>query len=397
MPRKHLMGDLKTRILPIFRRSSGSSAKSTTNSSIQSAVDLPKTRSKASLVSRAKANSLAEPVPEERSSPTATSSPSPNLPELSYSDDQEPFERPPTPPRSPLSHVQVEKVDNPRVTVEEATPDHGIELSPPVGPKSNTREDGTGTLLKGFRLGHKHVLKDFPKSSTGPSSSAATGDYFGVAPVLSPSMLHRKIWVKRPGASATLIQIDEEDLVDDARDKILRKYANSLGRTFDSPDVTMRIIPRDGVQLKHGSVERSLGPEESICRTLDNYFPGGQSVEEALLIDVPHRRTPRHSPRVYADNRPPENGADYFPVMPVAVNHSPHLPSNVSIAGSAGSGQQIHAISVLSTGHVPPLPSPGASGRAARHGSHRPKFGRTSTSSPTVLSASIPHPGIYNS
>src|ERR1700754_189794 len=46
----------------------------------------------------------------------------------------------------------------------------------------------------------------------------------------------RKIWVKRPGASATRVEVNEDDLVDNVRDAILNKYANSLGRTIDSPD-----------------------------------------------------------------------------------------------------------------------------------------------------------------
>lgn len=57
-------------------------------------------------------------------------------------------------------------------------------------------------------------------------------------------MLHRKIWIKRPNASATLVQICEDDLVDDVHEMILKKYANSLGRSFDSPNVTLRIVPR---------------------------------------------------------------------------------------------------------------------------------------------------------
>lgn len=142
-------------------------------------------------------------------------------------------------------------------------------------------------------------------------------------------MLSRKIWVKRPGSSATLVTILEDYLVDDVRDMILKKYANSLGRNFDAPDVTLRAVPRENRQ------ERTLGPEEPICQTLDAYFPGGQTVEEALIIDVPLRRTPRPSPqpaaRYYQDEerRPAEAASDYFPPMPVPAAPSPHLPGTV--------------------------------------------------------------------
>ena len=400
MPRNQLMGELKTRILPLFRRSSGSSAKSTTDSSVHSGVNLPKTRSKASLISKLKSDSFAEPVLEELSTPQPVSLPSPLAADDLYATDRQPFEQPPIPPRSSLSHGNEGRVENPRLTVVEATPDQSNVAETSGNSKARAELDGPpdsgdsaprqSQALNTQQLFLKNLLNSNAERASEPQ------DYFGAAQVLSPNMLHRKIWVKRLGASATLVQINEDDLVDDARDKILRKYANSLGRTFDSPDITIRIHPRENTSHKHGSTERSLGPEEPISRTLDTYYPGGQTVDEALVIDIPQRRTPRHSPRIYADNRPSENGADYFPVMPVTLNHSPHLPSNVSVAGSAGSGQQLHAISVLNTGHVPPLPSPGASGRTARHGGHRPKFGRTSTSSPTLLTSAVPHAGIIS-
>ena len=223
---------------------------------------------------------------------------------------------------------------------------------------------------------------------------AASPGYFGPAATqaeqrsASPSWVkpNMKIWVKRLNASATLIPISEDDLVDDVRDRILKKYANSLGRSFDAPDVTLRIIPRDHSH-RHSHGERTLGPEEAIARILATYFPGGQGVDEALVIDVP-RRTPRHSPRpapyYLEDSRPVESGTDYFSVIP-AGQHSPHLPSNISVTSGHASSHHLplHSMSVVNTGQVPPLPSPGGA-RGPRH-ILRPKFGRTQTTSPTVL------------
>ena len=130
------------------------------------------------------------------------------------------------------------------------------------------------------------------------------------------TMLQRKIWVKRPGGSATLVQIKEDDLVDDVRDMILKKYANSLGKTFDSPDMLLRIVSRG----EHGQprTDRVLGPEEPMCRTIDSYYPGGQHVDDALVIDTPPKRTPRPSPRynhyqsypLMEDQRPVESGTE---------------------------------------------------------------------------------------
>src|SRR5271154_5775942 len=105
-------------------------------------------------------------------------------------------------------------------------------------------------------------------------------------------MSKRKIWVKRPGSSPTQVTVNADDLVDDVRDVILRKYANSLGRSFDSPDVTLKILARE-TSNKNVGKERVLGPEEHIGNTLDAYYAGGQSINEALIIEMPRRRTPK--------------------------------------------------------------------------------------------------------
>ena len=236
-----------------------------------------------------------------------------------------------------------------------------------------------------------------PAAPAAPATAPPTvSDALGAPPAhFNADMLHRKIWVKRPHASATLVQIREDDLVDDVRDVILKKYANSLGRSFDSPDVTLHIVPRDGQR----GAERILGPEEDMCRTIDAYFPGGQTVDEALIIDVPQRRTPKPSPRVptyYHHEDGIHQQTEYFPPMP-AMAHSP---------AALGSGQPPplpplqqdnriplprppHSMSVLTTGQLPTVPSPGGTRRGAGH-AHRPKYTRTHTASPTTLGGGIP-------
>ncbi|PHH87030.1 hypothetical protein CDD83_9401 [Cordyceps sp. RAO-2017] len=235
------------------------------------------------------------------------------------------------------------------------------------------------------------------------ASTNDSGDAFP-RPSIDVNMVTRKIWVKRPHASATTIAIHEDDLVDDVRDLILRKYANSLGRTFDSPDLTIRICGRD--QDK----DRVLGPEETMARTLDRYYPGGQTVDEALVIDIP-RRTPKASPLppphpaaafyLADDGRPSEAGEGYFP--PVMTAPSPHLPHSVPVATN---GNLPHSIAVLGTGHIPPIPSPGGAGggvggagggvvvrpRVQRERSDRPRMARQHTSSPTMMPAHPPGP-----
>ncbi|KAK4443717.1 response regulator mcs4 [Podospora aff. communis PSN243] len=216
--------------------------------------------------------------------------------------------------------------------------------------------------------------------------AAQTGDLD--ADVLLPvnaNMVTRRIWVKRPGASATSLAINEEDLVDDVREMILHRYANSLGRQFDPPDLVLRVTPRSQGQ------ERSLWPNEPMARTLDAYFPGGQVVDEALVIDIQPRRTPRASPRTgpphaqhltsayFEETRPMEAGTDYF--GPEAASN----PAVISAAGGNGTAHP-HAMSVLSTGQVPQIPSPGGTrSRPYRDRQDRPRLGRQHTSSPTVM------------
>lgn len=189
---------------------------------------------------------------------------------------------------------------------------------------------------------------------------------------ISATMVTRKIWVKRPGASATMVTINEDDLVDDVRDMILRKYANSLGRQFDSPDLTLRVAPKE-------QAARQLQPDEPMGRTLDAYFPGGQTVDDAVLIDIPPRRTPKASPipryHVEDSSRPHESGTDYFPLFQAAP-HAHHPSGGVM---SAAAAHFPPSMAIVNNGQLPPLPSPGGTRRLA---AARPKMTRLHTASP---------------
>jgi osomolarity two-component system response regulator SSK1 len=227
-----------------------------------------------------------------------------------------------------------------------------------------------------------------------------------VLPPRTEKMVDRKVWVKRAGASATLIQAKEDDLVDDLKETILRKYGNSLGKHYDAPDITLKLTPRGH------SDDHILGPDEVAFRAIDKAFPGGQTVEEALIVHAPQRRTPRHSPgghlvhhpqpsyHYHNDPHPYEPSADYFPPMPpVAV--SPGYAGATSVPVP-----EPRALSVLTTGLVPPLISPGGTRRGhhhreqqqaqqAQHGhsrQHRPTFARQHTASPTALSGRSSRP-----
>ncbi|KAG9690308.1 CheY-like protein, partial [Aureobasidium melanogenum] len=274
---------------------------------------------------------------------------------------------------------------------------------PPKRPSENTVR--RQSLLSGANapiiraLLSPNTVAQFPLPPSTPPATIEASDYFvdtTVPPVPNmASMLARKVWVKRPNASPTMVTVREDDLVDDVRDLVMRKYGNSLGRTYDSPDLVLRIVSRPDENGKRAP-ERILSPDEDVCRTLDSYYAGGQTAEEALLIETPARRTPRPSPRIYHgasyaaldDYRPAETGTDYFPPMP-AVQLPPNVP------GQAPVQQTLHpdpprSIAVLNTGQIPVLPSPGSVRRHRDPRDPRPKFNRQHTSSPTIMTHNPP-------
>ncbi|KAI5258039.1 hypothetical protein E4T42_00800 [Aureobasidium subglaciale] len=287
-----------------------------------------------------------------------------------------------------------------------AQPSPSLPLLPPLTPKRPSENTiRRQSLLTGANAQIYHALlspttvAQFPLPPSTPPATTEGSDYFVDAPIAKlpniATMLTRKVWVKRPNASPTMVTVREDDLVDDVRDLVMRKYGNSLGRSYDSPDLVLRIVSRADEAGKRAS-ERMLGPDEDICRTLDSYYTGGQTAEEALLIDTPPRRTPRPSPRIYHgasyaaldDYRPAETGSDYFPPMP-AVQLPPNVP------GQAPVQQTLHpepprSIAVLNTGQIPVLPSPGSVRRHRDPRDPRPKFNRQHTSSPTIMTHNPP-------
>ncbi|KAL8902082.1 MAG: hypothetical protein Q9207_004893 [Kuettlingeria erythrocarpa] len=405
------MAELRARLKPLFRRSSTATTTSSRSSAASSTAALGERRghSKSSLLlSKARKSSLPASVQEEDPLPLPQGS-------IFGSETQSWTNDQPHTPDTSLETPRLTPLEkrNPTLTLEEPTPDLTPAPDPPKDPSSADplsapkTEDLTArsTTLPSRLITNPHqpnrVLHTLVESEKPESDEPGSSDYFGGGQTaLNTDMVHqRKIWVKRTGQSATMVIISEEDLVDDAKDTILRKYANSLGRHYDAPDLTLRILPRDSARRlgKADRIERTLGPDEQLAKTLDIYFPGGQKVDDALIIDVPQRRTPRHSPRIpiayYAsdDLRPSESGADYFPPLPIQAQHSPRLPSTVSVTSGHGpSHPSLHSISIGTTGQVPALPSPGQlSGRGASSTSlrsqPRPRWHRQNTTSPTVV------------
>ncbi|KAL8723897.1 MAG: hypothetical protein Q9166_008227 [cf. Caloplaca sp. 2 TL-2023] len=403
------MADFRARLKPLFRRSSTATTTSSKSSASSSTTALGQRRghSKSSLLlSKQRKGSLPDPVHEEE--PPIPLPPGSILrPDTQSINNNDPPQTPDTSFDTPRI-TPLEK-PNPILTLEEPTPD----LTPAIPDKDPIPEPAIApadtlsptTTSRPIALPRRQSLTNNAQSrfletlleTDKPATDPGTSGYFESGPMtVSARMLHRKIWVKRPDQSATMVTIIEDDLVDDARDMILKKYANSLGRYFDAPDVTLRISPRDSSH-RHGkgSQARTLGPEEQLSRTLDAYYPGGQHVDEALIIDIP-RRTPRHSPHISMqyyrgdDLRPSESGKDYFPTVPVQGQQSPRLPSTLPVGTGAGPSHPAlpRSMGILGNGQATTLPSPGQVGMRHAHSGmrlSRPGYPRRDTASPKVL------------
>ncbi|OCL06139.1 hypothetical protein AOQ84DRAFT_83474 [Glonium stellatum] len=434
------MGDFKTRLSnarsKLLRRPSATSARSTGSSAVAGGVGGGNAHERSSVLPNLRPSPSLTKLPEVSTQPADaeedTKPTSPSV-ELSKHTEQRPWSETQAdrrtksliandlhPPQNTIASLPQLESARPTVTLEEPTP-----IPLPAHPETLSRDQlaandlaqekgeepsalPTRTLSPKPRqppgvirrqslvtTSNARIIKTLldPEDSRPTSAAGANPhDYFSNGPpTFNAGMLHRKIWVKRPNASATLVQVREDDLVDDVREMILKKYANSLGKSFDAPDVALRIFPRDTNQK---SGDRILGPEEEMCRTLDAYYPGGQTVHEALIIDVPQRRTPKPSPRAiqhgmpyyFDESRPIDNATEYFPPMPV-VNPSPAALTTASHDSRTSMSHAAHerSISVLNTGQLPPLPSPGTA-RRTHHA--RPKYPRTHTASPTALSSS---------
>lgn len=256
--------------------------------------------------------------------------------------------------------------------IEWSTNDHPLS-APYFPPPSNKRPSLAIRRQSLLPASQQHLISGLLEASLFPKSDEGSGSI----PIVPREMVQRRVWVKRPGGSATLVPCMEDAVVDELRDQVIMKYVNSLGRSFDSPDIVIRIAPREGSN-RQAHPERLLSPEEALASILDSYYPGGQRIEEALMIDAPTRRTPKPSPRhvVYSHHQSePGEHDDYFPLMPPNPNSAP-LPTHPSGAPPTVSAP---SISILSTGSAPQVPSPG---RNRRH--QRPTLLRHKTNSPTI-------------
>lgn len=158
----------------------------------------------------------------------------------------------------------------------------------------------------------------------------------------------RRVWVRRSTGSATLVSCSDDALVDELRDMLVLKFANSLRRVFDPPDIVVTITPRGNSNLQTFR-ERLLGPDEVLSSVLDEYYPGGQTIEEALITNASMFRIAELSMR-----RPdcchrcmgPMDYSFYLSEMPTLVIGMSTLEAAAKSSSS----------SILITEEAPPMP-----------------------------------------
>ncbi|KAK9448489.1 uncharacterized protein V1518DRAFT_375132 [Limtongia smithiae] len=137
---------------------------------------------------------------------------------------------------------------------------------------------------------------------------------------------HHRIWVRRPAGAATTVAVTPGDIVDDLKSALIVKYAASLGRFHDAPDLQIRmrmaaahanssnsssnnssrrrrrgdVVRRELALLEeqqqqhqhqHNAVyddeERVLQPDEVLQGILDKFYPTGMRMSDAFIVDVP--------------------------------------------------------------------------------------------------------------
>lgn len=235
-----------------------------------------------------------------------------------------------------------------------------------------------------------------------------------------------RLWVKR-GVNGTpaSIQLQESALIDDVKDAVFRKYPVALARAYDSPDVSicvMKATSNKGAVLE----AKVLAVDEELGQIIAAHFPGGQRVEDALVIQIPSG-PPRASPFLGPNARnSPLAGQlalmhgemrdfEYFPPTPPlpqsgpqivapadspqAVNSSSTTTSSNSRSVSASQLQQAQQYNVVAAnGSITPVvvtdgairPAPplhmNTAMRMAYRNGNRPGLARSSTTSTSTAS-----------
>ncbi|KAL6450866.1 SSK1 Oxidative stress response two-component system protein SSK1 [Candida maltosa Xu316] len=162
------------------------------------------------------------------------------------------------------------------------------------------------------------------------------------AGILPSNLPPRRIWVKKANGTPTTVLTYINDLVDDLKVAIVNKYPNSIGRFDDAADIVIKMdatnlrTPVSPSMARINSNTRSydnflvLEPDQNVWQFLDNYFPNGMTMTNALTIDTPtfsSDPTPisRSGSQQHQQPPPSQQQASQAPQAPQPQQHERHL------------------------------------------------------------------------
>ncbi|CAH2351515.1 oxidative stress response two-component system protein Ssk1p [[Candida] railenensis] len=208
-----------------------------------------------------------------------------------------------------------------------ASSNHATTPSTPTITTSNHGHPVGGHSVGGHSIGSN------PQSSsklyhTAPSSA-----------VPSQTSSTRRIWIKRVGGTPTTLTVTKSDIIDDLKSLVLQKFANSLGRSFDSADLILKmdLSSRVPTNINSSNAKKSttigsgssgklspepprsrassnlsnhpnrssntinnnvnnnannysfinLEPDQNVWTILEQYYPHGMGMSECLIVDTP--------------------------------------------------------------------------------------------------------------
>ena len=118
----------------------------------------------------------------------------------------------------------------------------------------------------------------------------------------------RRVWVKRLDSVPTAVYVTENDLVDDLKQAICDKFPNTIGRMVDPADLivmanvvnsssnnSLSVYPNHRKSFNFPSQNDdnfhlvSLDADQNVWSTLDQHFPNGMEMKDALLIRLPSK------------------------------------------------------------------------------------------------------------
>lgn len=188
-----------------------------------------------------------------------------------------------------------------------------------------------------------------------PPSSGKLYHTAASSAVPSQASSSRRIWVKRVGGTPTTFTVTKSDIIDDLKSLVLQKFANSLGRRFDSADLILKmdLLSRVLTNVNSSNAKKSctagsassgklspepprarassnlsnhpnrssnavnnntnnnasnyslinLEPDQNVWAILEQYYPHGMGMTECLIVD-----TPEHPEMLYDQYQPIDFG-----------------------------------------------------------------------------------------